>query len=132
MNKIHPRVGVGEVLFGMSIPDLLNLGYSEDRDDFDETTRWRAFVRDAGKVCYVKDESVICIVCLSDAWLTDENLFDLQTDELERVLGAPDEVGEPVAVDEERTQIPREYFSLGLQVWIESGKVVSVFCNATY
>ncbi|GLR11909.1 hypothetical protein GCM10007907_06990 [Chitinimonas prasina] len=107
-------------------------GYVEWPDEYDSYTNWRVFKRGVEMDVYVKDDSVVCVACFEGCTLDGVCLIDMSPSELVVILGCPDEIGEAVWVSEDRRQVPYEYFSLGLQIWFEADKVVSVFCNATY
>lgn len=132
MNKITPGIGVGEVNFSGGVEPIVAAGYLEDVAGFDEIMGWRTFRKDNQLECYVKDDAVVCIACFENCVIGDFSLIGKKLPELLRVLGQPDEVGETVWVSEETQQIPYEYFSPGLQIWLESGSVCSVFCNTVY
>ena len=132
IHKILPRISVGDVPFSSNIAFLKALGYEEDIAGFDQIVKWHVYTKNDGLDCYVKDGMVVCLACFAQCYLSDRNLIGKTPEELALVLGIPDEIGDSVWVSEKTQQTPYEYFSYGLQVWIESGRVMSVFCNATY
>ncbi|MFC4158960.1 hypothetical protein [Chitinimonas lacunae] len=132
MHKIKPRVSVDDVLFGANFQFLMSAGYVECPDSYDEETKWRIFRKNDEVDIYIKDDTIICIACFQDCVIDGICLIGMSPADLIAALGNPDEIGEAVWVSDNEQQIPYEYFSLGLQIWFEADKVVSVFCNATY
>lgn len=125
-------MSVDDVPFGSSAQSLIADGYVEDIAGYDEITRWKCFKKDDDLEFYVKDDAVVCVCCFKNCHIDGVSMIGELSDDVIGKLGAPDEIGEAVWVSDEQQQIPYEYFSLGLQVWIESGRVVSVFCNDVY
>ncbi|MFZ6719411.1 hypothetical protein [Undibacterium sp. Ji49W] len=132
MYEIKPGIGVANVVFGQKAESLSSMGYFEDPDGFDEITEWRTYKKNDEFKCYVKNGEVICIACFFDCLIDGFSLMGKELHELVQAMGEPDEIGEPLWVTNDRQQRPYEYFSLGLQIWFEGDKVVSVFCNDEY
>ena len=132
MVEIKPRVSVDGLPFGATTSSLAKLGYVEDVSGYDTITEWRTFRKNEEAEVYVKDDVVVCVACFLSCVIDGKELIGRTSSEVLPILGNPDEVGEAIWVSDDRQQIPHEYFSLGLQVWFESDKVVSVFSNANY
>lgn len=130
MHEIEATRGIDEVRFGMSVMQLESLGYVENRDRYNEIIRWRSFSRDDTLVCYVKDDVFIAYACFEDCCLHGRNLIGLSEFELMALLGQSTETGESIWVGDEEQQVPFEYESVGLQIWFERGRVISVFGDA--
>lgn len=76
------------------------------------------FVDDNGRV----DD----IVCPQKLIFEGTDLIGLPIDRVIGILGqTPDEYGEPFEVDDDDLQIPAEFESLGLQLWLRDGIAVS-------
>lgn len=132
IQEIKPRLSVGEVDLGASTDFLASSGYFEDKNGYDQITGWRTFKKEENLDIYVAGDAVVCIACFGHCVVDGIDLINRTPSELTSLLGSPDEIGEPVWVSDNLQQIPHEYFSLGLQIWFEADKVVSVFCNAVY
>ena len=132
MYEIKPRMSVDGIPFGATALSLTTRGYVEDVTGYDAITHWRTFKNNSDVEVYVKDDVVVCMACFSRCVLDGEDLIGRSPSDIECILGLPDEVGEVIWVSEDRQQTPHEYFSLGLQVWFESDRVVAVFCNDLY
>jgi hypothetical protein len=132
MHEINPRAHVDGIPFGAPASLLVTRGYAEDPNGHDSITNWRTFKNDEDVAVYVEDDVVVCIACFRHCAVAGEDLIGRSPSELVSVLGSPDEVGEEIWVSDDTQQTPYEYFSLGLQVWFESDRVVSVFCNDSY
>lgn len=132
MHDIKPRAHVDGIPFGAHTALLVTRGYVEDLDGHDAITNWRTFRNDDDVAVYVEDDVVVCIACFRHCAVDGQDLMGRSPSELALVLGAPDEAGEEIWVSDDTRQTPHEYFSLGLQVWFESDRVVSVFCNNSY
>ena len=131
-NDLIPKISIGDIRFDANVAALIALGYTEDVEGFDDFLNWHTYRKDADIACYVKDDSVISVACFANCTFNGDNLIGKCVNDLISILGAPNEIGESVWVDEDRKQIPYEYFDAGLQVWFENGYVVSVFCNSEY
>ena len=131
-HEIKPRKSVDDIHFGLSLQTLVAEGYAEDVDCFDESTKWKTFKKDGDCEFYVKDGSVVCIACFKNCLINGVPIIGESVGRIVATLGQPDEIGDPIWVSDDEQQIPYEFFSLGLQFWVESGRVVSVFCNAIY
>lgn len=128
-NDVIPLIGVRDVLLNSPLRALTALGYFEDRLLYNEIINWHTWTKNDGLDIYVKDDVVICIACLSNCYLNGLNLLGLSSSELVGLLGAPAEIGDAIWLDDERSQIPFEYPSIGLQVWFEYDKVEKVYCD---
>ena len=132
MNEIKPRVSVAGIPFDATVSSLIARGYLEDANGYDAITNWRTFKKNDDVEVYVEDDVVVCIACFRHCGVDGHDLMGRSPSDLVALLGRPDEVGEPIWVSDDAQQTPYEYFSLGLQVWFESDRVVSVFCNDSY
>ena len=132
MHEIIPRISIDGISFSCCSQSLIAAGYVEDESRFDEITRWKTFKKDDDLEFYVDGDAIACVACFKNCRVNSASLIDQSTSELMQVLGLPDEIGDSVWVSNGRQQIPYEYFLLGLQVWFESDRVISVFCNAVY
>ena len=132
MHEIKPKLSVDDIRLGCDIQTLIANGYIEKVDAYDEITGWQTFTRDDAVEFYVKNNSVVCIACFGDCVIEGVYIIGQTPSELIKGLGAPNEIGEAIWVSDDRQQVPYEYFSLGLQIWFESGKAVSVYCNEVY
>lgn len=132
MHYVRSRISVDDVQFGACSQSLIGGGYVENADGYDEITGWRTFQKNDEVEVYVAEGAVVCVTCFQNCSLDGVGLIGMTPSDLLVLLGSPDEIGEVVWVSDELQQVPYEYFALGLQVWFESGKVVSVFCNANY
>ncbi|WP_426340225.1 hypothetical protein ACN9MZ_28995 [Pseudoduganella sp. S-14] len=132
MNEINPRVCVGNIPFNASCQTLIMAGYVEHIEGYDPVTGWRTFKKNDEMEIYVRDDAVVCIACFRECAINGVSLIGMTPSELIAQVGDPDEIGEAIWVSDDAQQTPYEYFSLGLQVWIESCRVISVFCNAIY
>jgi len=132
IHRIIPNVSVGDVLFSSTEEGVLALGYrhEENSTGLDTGLGWKKYTKNDGLECYLKDGKVACLACFASCYWGEVDLIGKTPDELISILGQPDEVGDQLWVDEDRQQTPFEYFSYGLQVWVESDKVVSLFCDA--
>jgi hypothetical protein len=130
--ELVPRQRVGDVFFNSTVQALTRQGYVEDIDGFDDFLRWHTYTRHEGLEFYVKQGRIVCVKCFSNCYFHGENIIGKTPEELLEILGAPDEIGEALWVGEEKQQTPYEFFDLGLQIWFETGQVVSVFCNDNY
>lgn len=113
----------------MSVAQLEALGYVEHIDRYNEITQWRTFARDESLLCYVKDDIVIAIACFANCYIEERNIIGMNKKALFSMLGFPSEIGNPLWVTDDEQQQPLEYEEAGLQIWLEGGKVVSVFCD---
>jgi hypothetical protein len=129
MSKIIPGVGVDDVMFEMDADSLISLGYVERPEFYSEILNWKTYIKNEGVECYVYDNKVISIACFGNCSIFNFELIGRHPDDVSNELGQPDEVGEPVWVTDDTQQTPYEYDALGLQIWVESGVVISVFCN---
>ena len=132
MHQIIPRTSVDNIPFGSDIQTLRAAGYVEDESGFEEITGWRTFKKDDDLEFYIRDGSVVCAACFKNCCVDGVAMIGQLPTELLYALGDPDEIGDAIWVTDERQQTPYEYFALGLQFWIESDRVVSVFCNDAY
>ncbi len=72
------------------------------------------------------------VSCDDQLRLHDVELIGLSRDEMLARLGAPDEWGEPLFIDDGEVagyQQPVEYERLGLQLWLSGGRVVAASCS---
>lgn len=120
------------ISFGATTSLLLTRGYVEDLNAYGAISNWRTFKNNEDVEVYVEDDVVVCIACFRRFAVDGEDLIGRSRSDLLSVLGAPDEVGEAIWVSDDTQQTPYRYFSLGLQVWFASDRVVSVFCNDSY
>ena len=125
-----PLVSIGDVPLNINARGLMALGYFEDIAGFDGFLRWHTYTKRQGLHCYVKDGHLVCVKCFSSCYFGGENLIGKTPEEIMKLLGKPDEIGDPLWVSDQVQQLPYEFDDLGLQVWFESEKVVSVFCDA--
>lgn len=132
MHEIKPRVSVDGLSFGTTTSSLIARGYVEDVNGYDSITNWRTFKNNEDVDVYVEEDVVVCVACFRHCAVGGEDLIGKSPSDIVLILGAPDEVGEAIWVSDDKQQTPHAYFSLGLQVWFESDRVVSVFCNNTY
>jgi len=132
MVEIKPRVSVDGLPFDATTSSLRDLGYVEDEEGWDAITEWRTFRKNEDVEVYVKDDAVVCMACFSGCVIDGREIIGRMPSDVLSILGNPDEVGEEIWVSDDQQQTPHEYFSLGLQVWYESDRVVSVFCNDIY
>jgi hypothetical protein len=132
MNHIVPRKTIGNISFNYSERKLKSLGYREVSSEYDEITQWKTYSRNKGVDCYVKHGKIVCIACFRNCYFFGRNLIGKTQTEINQIIGMADEIGDDVWVDEDVQQTPHEYFDLGLQLWFERKKVVSVFCNSCY
>jgi len=132
MHEIKPKLSVDGLPFGTSTLSLTTRGYIEDVSGYDTITNWRTFKNNEDVEVYVKDDVVVCVACFRHCGVDGKDLIGRSPSDIVLILGTPDEVGEEIWVSDDRQQTPYEYFSLGLQVWFESERVVSVFCNDLY
>jgi hypothetical protein len=132
IHELLPRQGVGDVRFHSSTQVLKKLGYAEDIDGFDEILRWHTYTKHEGLHCYVKQGKLICIKCITNCYFGGEDLIGKTAEALISIVGNPDEIGEPLWIDDSTQQITFEFFEPGLQIWLEAGKVIFVFCNDNY
>ena len=131
-NEILPKKGVGDVVFESDVLALQTLGYVEEIASFDEILNWHTYTKNEGLECYVKDNVVVCIACFANCHFQGVDLIGKTPEEVISIFGDPDEIGADVFMGEKTQQTPYEYFSYGLQIWMEAGRVVSVFCNSQY
>ena len=130
-HEIKPGISVDDVLFGASSQSLITAGYEEDESEFNEHLKWKTFKKnDEVNICVSDDDVVVCVACFKDCVLDGFCIIGQTPSDLISTLGHPDEIGEALWVSDDMQQTPYEYFSLGLQIWFESDRVVSVFCNA--
>lgn len=128
-HRIVVREGIDDARFGMTPAQLKVLGFDEKIERFNNITQWRAFTRDGNLMLYVKDYAVVAFACFESCALLGQGVIGLSESEIIALLGHPTEIGEPLWVDEDIQQTPFEYEALGLQVWIEKGRAISVFGN---
>lgn len=125
-----PGIRIGDVPLHITARGLEALGYFEDINGFDDILHWHTYTKREGLRCYVKDGDLVCIKCFSDCYFKGENIIGRTPDEILRIFGEPDEIGDPLWVSDHVQQVTYEFYDFGLQVWFESGKVISIFCSA--
>lgn len=129
IHQIRPNKGTDDVDFGVSVDQLQAFGYAERVECYNEITEWRTFTRDESLRCYVKDDVVIAIACFANCYVGGMDVIGVDENALLAMLGPPTEIGDALWVSDDQQQIPFEYEGAGFQIWLESGKVVSVFCD---
>lgn len=131
----EPGEKIGDLVFGQSLRPLIVAGTVSEREELsDKENEWRCFSFSegvqSGLGIYVDLEDRIESVFAEEFLLFDgHNLIGNVANKIDEILDAtPDEISEePDIFDEERRTQIREYFELGLQLWIENGIVTGAF-----
>ena len=121
----QPNEGIGPIRFGGDINHYIELlKLVIDPDDAHDNTGWIQY-QIPGKEVFVDVEAdkVESVLCYKEFFFKNQNLIGMKVAELEVVLNClVDEIGNSILYDDGDLQTPREYFTLGLQVW-SSGNV---------
>jgi hypothetical protein len=123
----EPLIAVGPFKFGTSIQQYIEMYSLQFVDDTDEVDCWLTYITpDKTTYIYAEGENIVSIACYECLFYQDQNLIGLSVSEIRKLLGNEDEIGEVVGGG-----IPIEYFSLGLQLWVQEEFVTDVTCYST-
>jgi len=128
--ELVPRVSIGDVPLCVTARNLEALGYFEDINGFDDILHWHTYTKREGLHCYVKDGDLVSVKCFKGCYFKGQDIIGKTPKEIFQIFGEPDEIGEPLWVNDHVQQVTYEFYDFGLQVWFEAGKVVSIFCNS--
>lgn len=123
-----PSNGVGPLKYGALIQDYLSeypirLLEPEGSD----VTGWGTYeIENSDKTIWTEEGKIVSIRCDEYFVYKGNNLIGLSKIECIAYLQRqPDEVGEGVLFEDGTVQKPLEFDELGLEVWLEDGKIVS-------
>ena len=125
-----PKKSLGDIELGASI-GLIKSGYDLLGGEYDSVTGWTTYyLPDHDIYIDTENDNIICITSYRDFFYKNQNIIGINILLLGETLGVlPDEVGEPVEYEDGEVKTPREYFELGLQVWMSRNVVSSVSCS---
>ncbi|MFT4928827.1 MAG: hypothetical protein ACI8WB_004947 [Phenylobacterium sp.] len=127
----EPNEGIGPIRFGGDINHYIELlKLVIDPDDAPDKTGWIQY-QIPGKEVFIDAEAdkVESVLCYKEFFFKNQNLIGMKVIDLDIVLNChADEIGDSILYDDGDLQTPREYFSLGLQVWSSDNVVVSISC----
>jgi hypothetical protein len=132
----QPKTCVGPFRFGHEVDkktmETLDLEVMEEESDPSEELVAYAVSKPDVRV-YTVAGKVAFVACYESLEYDGVQLIGLTQREMEEKLGRPSEWGEPLWIDDGSDpgfQQPIEYDSLGLQLWLRGGTVVSASCRA--
>jgi len=131
INYFIPLERVGEFELDTDIKNYKKI-FNFEYTPADESTGWETFsLENEGISLYVEDNKIVSIVCDEECLYKGRNIINMDINEFMNFYGV-NPVGEidKLYVNDNDTQDVYEFDDIGLQVWCENDKIVTVIASA--
>lgn len=120
-----PMISVGPFKFDTEIHDYLEEYKLELIEEATEPVNWDTY-SDSEKNIYISTENsrIISISCYENLFYEETDLIGMSFESIKNRFGEPNKIDYEIG-----GKIPVEYYSLGLQIWLENDRVSDVTLN---
>ncbi len=128
-----PLTRVGKFIFNTVVQKYVDQGLLEKMPDDQDATGWQTYGVPGGSLrVHVEDNRIISIACYDECILNGYNLIGMTFDDAKNVLEIqPSEDVDIIDIGDTRQEV-FEFDDLEAQLWVEKGKVVTVFCGPRF
>ncbi|CBN57583.1 MULTISPECIES: hypothetical protein [Kamptonema] len=121
----QPLVSIGYIHFGEAATPIVTKYNLQKLEPDCKSGDWDTYeFPECETRIYVENCYIVGVGCYDNLFYQGQNLFGLSLDDIRQILGQEDEIGEMIG-----TQIPIEYFRLGVQLWMKDDAIVGAICN---
>jgi hypothetical protein len=130
-----PNRGLGDILIGSHI-DKYQDSYQfiqSDKDYDNEYNRKTYFEPELGISLNTEDFIIVSIDVENKFYYKSNNIIGMKVKEVTKILGSePEEKSGPYVFDNNYVVTSYDYLKLGLLLWVNDKKVVSITCSDSY